>query len=328
VGSGGLEGGRGTLVPWILDPTPEQLPLATPRMGHPTVDEGEVRVTWVGHTTFLLQLPGLNILTDPVWSDRVSPVAFTGARRFVPPVPALEALPPIHAVLLSHDHFDHLDRATVRALHRRHGDELTWFTPLGYRDWFARLGVRTVVECDWWEEAEAPGGRFTFHATPARHWTRRTPWGTNTRLWGSWAILPRGDAGRALGGDAGSPPRVRAPRVWFGGDTGYARCFEEIGERLGPFDLSLIPIGAYEPRWFMAASHVNPEEAVRIYRDVGGEGAFVAGHWGTVRLTFEDPLEPPERTRAAWAAARLPPEDLHVLRHGETLEMDLRQRAP
>jgi N-acyl-phosphatidylethanolamine-hydrolysing phospholipase D len=289
-------------------------------VGHPAVEDGEVRVTWVGHTTFLVQLPGLNLLTDPVWSDRVSPVAFTGARRFVPPVPALDALPPIHGVLLSHDHYDHLDRATVRALQRRHGDDLTWFTPLGYRAWFARLGVRSVVELDWWETAAAPGGRFTVHATPARHWTRRMPWGTNARLWGSWAIVPRDESTTS---GPGARPTRGGPRVWFGGDTGYAPCFAEIGERLGPFDVSLIPIGAYEPRWFMAASHVNPEEAVQIYRDVGGAGAFVAGHWGTIRLTFEDPLEPPERARAAWATAALPLHDLHVLRHGETLAIDL-----
>ena len=123
-----------------------------------------------------------------------------------------------------------------------------------------------------------------------------------------------GPSGAALGG---------GPRVFFGGDSAYAGCFSEIGARLGPFDVSLIPIGAYEPRWFMAASHVDPEEAVRVYRDLGGVGAFVPGHWGTFRLTFEDPLDPPRRTRAAWAAAGLPVADLHVLRHGETLEIEV-----
>lgn len=286
------------------DPTPERLPLAEPAIAEPTCVDGEVRVTWVGHASLLVQLPGLNLLTDPVWSERVSPVRFTGSRRFVPPVPELDALPEIHGVLLSHDHYDHLDRPTVKALHARFGRDLVWYTPLGYRDWFSRLGIRSVVERDWWESAEVPGGRYTLAAAPTRHWTRRTPWGTNRRLWASWAVLPADPSD---------------PRVWFGGDTAYASCFEEIGGRLGPFDVSLIPIGAYEPRWFMGASHVNPEEAVQIYRDVGGRGAFLPTHWGTFRLTFEDPLEPPERLRKAWADAGLPEGDLYVLNHGETV---------
>jgi N-acyl-phosphatidylethanolamine-hydrolysing phospholipase D len=290
------------------DPEPGDLPVMEPRIANPTVGLGEARITWVGHASFLLQLPGLNILTDPVWSKRASPVSFLGTPRFVPAVPSLDALPPIHAVLLSHDHYDHLDRPTVRALRKRFGDTLTWFTPLGYRSWFARLGVHSVVELDWWESADAPGERFQVTATPARHWSRRTPWDTNTRLWCSWVIAPK----------EARPP---GQRIYFAGDSAYASCFEEVGGRLGPFDASLIPIGAYEPRWFMQASHVNPEEAVRIYQDLGSRGLFVPTHWGTFRLTFEDPLEPPDRIRAAWARAGLPTSDLKVLRHGETLSL-------
>jgi N-acyl-phosphatidylethanolamine-hydrolysing phospholipase D len=263
-------------------------------------------MTWVGHATALIQLPGLNLLTDPVWSDRASPVRLAGPHRFVPPVPALDALPPIDAVLLSHDHYDHLDRATVVALKRRFGDELTWLTPLGYRGWFARLGVTRVVERDWWQEAALPGDGYRAVCVPARHWTRRRPGGTNRRLWGGWAILPVGREG---------------PSVYFAGDSGYCPAFSEIGARLGPFDASLMPIGAYEPRWFMAAAHMNPEEAVRAYLDLGGRGAFVGTHWGTWRLTFEDPVEPPERARTAWAAAGLPPDHLHLPRHGETVQI-------
>jgi N-acyl-phosphatidylethanolamine-hydrolysing phospholipase D len=292
------------------DPDPDAFPTVEPDIATPTVGDGEARITWVGHATFLLQLPGLNLLTDPVWSRRVSPVSFLGSARFVPAVPRIRDLPPIHAVLLSHDHYDHLDRSTVRALDKRFGAELTWFTPLGYRPWFSTLGIRNVVELDWWDSADAPGGRFRVTAAPARHWCRRTPWDTNTRLWSSWAVLPAGP-------DEGSA----TPRIYFAGDSAYASCFEEIGRRLGPFDASLIPVGAYEPRWFMKASHVDPEEAVRIYQDLGSTGLFIPTHWGTFRLTFEDPLEPPTRTRAAWDQAGLPPEDLEVLRHGETLTL-------
>jgi N-acyl-phosphatidylethanolamine-hydrolysing phospholipase D len=300
------------------DPEPGRIPLATPRIARPRVDGGELRVTWIGHATVLVQLPGLNLLTDPIWSDRSSPVAFAGPRRLVPPALALDALPPIDAVLLSHDHYDHLDRPTVSALHERCGDALTWMTPLGYRRWFAGLGVRNVVERDWWESAALPGGVFEAVATPARHWTRRRPLGTNRRLWCGWVVRPR----------AGSAPERGGPhapgegtRVWFAGDSAYCPAFREIGERLGPFDVSLVPIGAYEPRWFMQAVHMNPEEAVRAHREAGGRGAFVGIHWGTWRLTFEDPLEPPVRARAAWDAEGLPPEGLHLLRHGETLAL-------
>ncbi|HSG08763.1 MAG TPA: MBL fold metallo-hydrolase [Longimicrobiales bacterium] len=302
---------------WLLgshprDPTAGMLPAVAPKMagvdGTGPVPDGEVRVTWIGHATTLIQLPGLNLLTDPVWSDRCSPVGFMGPHRFVAPPVSLDALPPIHAVLLSHDHYDHLDRPTVEALQRRFGDDLAWLTPLGYRDWLADLGITRVVERDWWEGELLPGGRYEAMAVPARHWTRRRPGGTNRRLWCGWVIRP------AEGGAPG-------PIVYFAGDSGYCPAFGEIGERLGPFDLSLIPIGAYEPRWFMGAAHMNPEEAVQAYRDAGGTGAFVGIHWGTWRLTFEDPLEPPVRARAAWVEVGLPEEDLHLLRHGETLAL-------
>lgn len=292
-----------------MPPVPRRgdLPVVDSDLAYPSVADGRLRITWVGHATFLIQLPGLNVLTDPVWSPRVSPVSFIGSRRFVHAAPTLDRLPPIHAVLVSHDHYDHLDRPTVRALHRRFGADLSWFTPLGYQDWFRSLGIRTVVERDWWEDAALPGGDFRVTAAPARHWTRRTPWGTNRRLWCSWAILPADSNGH---------------RVYFGGDSGYGGFFEEIGERLGPFDASLIPIGAYDPRWFMGAAHMNPEEAIRVYQHLGDSGAFIPSHWGTFRLTFEPPLEPPLRAKAAWRGAGLPEGDLALPRHGETVTLD------
>ncbi|HSH76199.1 MAG TPA: MBL fold metallo-hydrolase [Longimicrobiales bacterium] len=286
------------------DPRPADLPVATADLALPTAAHGELRITWVGHATHIIQLPGLNVLTDPMWSDRASPLASIGSRRFVPPSPGLQALPPVHAVLLSHDHYDHLDRHTARALRDRFGADLPWYAPLGYRSWFDRIGIRNVVELDWWEGRELGVTGYRVVAAPARHWTRRTPWSTNRRLWCSWALLP-----------------VRGPgfKVYFGGDSAYASVFREIGHRLGPFDASVIPIGAYEPRWFMSASHMNPEEAVRAYEDLGREGAFLPSHWGTFRLTFEDPLEPPSRLRAEWSARGLEERLLHVPRHGETV---------
>jgi N-acyl-phosphatidylethanolamine-hydrolysing phospholipase D len=301
------------------DPDPADLPRGEPDLS--PAGPGQARITYVGHATTLVRLPGLTLLTDPVWSERCSPVPFWGPKRFTPARPELDELPEVDAVLLSHDHFDHLDRRTVVALNRRFGDGLTWYTPLGYRDWFRKRGVEKVVELDWWEEAPMPRG-YRAVCLPARHWTRRRPWGTNTRLWCGWAVLPEEGAhpGAPVIADTDlGAPATRPPRLYFAGDSGWCPAFREIGERLGPFDVSLIPIGAYEPRWFMKASHINPEEAVRAYQEAGGEGVMVPIHWGTWRLTFEDPLEPPERMRTAWAEAGLPAEELRLLRHGESL---------
>jgi N-acyl-phosphatidylethanolamine-hydrolysing phospholipase D len=285
------------------NPAPGALPLAESDVARPRAPAGEVRVTWVGHATFLLQIGGLNLLTDPVWSRRASPLRWLGPARFVPPGIPWEQLPPIDAVLLSHDHYDHLDDDTVRRLHARFGDGLRWLTPLAYRDWLGARGITRVEERDWGEAAELPGPAGPLRATclPVQHWTRRGLREFNDRLWGSWML---------------ETPDGR--RVYFAGDSGYWSGFREIGERFGPLDGALIPIGAYEPRWFMRPAHMNPEEAVRTYRDLGGSGTFVGMHWGTFRLTDEDPLEPPVRTRAAWAEAGLPPERLWIPRHGET----------
>lgn len=282
------------------NPTPAQVPLVAGRVAVPRAPEGEIRVTWAGHSTFLVQAGGANVLTDPHWSRRASPSQAIGPARFQEPGIPFADLPPIDAVLLSHDHYDHLDRGTVVRLHERYGGDLRWITPLAYRAWFGDLGVENVTELDWWEETEAAGIRVT--CAPAQHWTRRRLKEMNDRLWASFALrLPDGRG------------------IYFGGDSGYFRGYREIGERLGPFDVVMMPIGAYDPRWFMAPAHMNPEEAVRAYLELGGRGAFVAMHWGTFRLTDEDPLEPPVRVRAAWDAAGLDPRDLHVLGHGETL---------
>ncbi len=284
------------------DPGPASLPPATPAMSLPWTENGEIRITWVGHATALLQLPGLNVLTDPVWGDRAGPWGRWGPRRFVPPVPELDHLPPIHVVLLSHDHFDHLDDYTVRALQEREGPDLLWCTPLGYRSWLSRRGARRVEERDWWGTVVLPEGRGEATAVPARHWTRRTPLGTNRRLWSGWVV-------RGGNGDG----------ILFAGDSGHCSAFREIGRELGPFRASLLPIGAYAPRWFMGPAHMSPEEAVRAYGELGGRGSFIGIHWGTFRLTFEDPLEPPRLARAAWRAAGYPEADLRIPKRGETV---------
>jgi N-acyl-phosphatidylethanolamine-hydrolysing phospholipase D len=289
------------------NPRPEQLPRAESEVAYPRAAADELRATWVGHSTFLLQIGGANVLTDPHWGERASPFSWAGPKRFTPPGLPFERLPPIDAVLLSHDHYDHLDSGTVRRLARAGGGQTHWFAPLGYRRWLARHGAEKVTELDWWEEAELPVGdgvRLSARALPAQHWTSRWPWDRRRRLWASWAV------------------RASGRSVYFGGDSGWFPGYPEIGERAGPFELLLLPVGAYDPRWFMKPAHMDPEEAVRAYRELGGEGVFAAMHWGTFRLTDEDPLEPPARLREAWAAAALPPQRLWVARHGETRRVE------
>jgi N-acyl-phosphatidylethanolamine-hydrolysing phospholipase D len=257
----------------------------------------------VGHSTFLVQIGGVNILTDPHWSRRASPVQWVGPSRYTRPGVEWDGLPPIDAVLLSHDHYDHLDSPTVREIHRRFGDGVRWFTPLGYRRWFRRRRVSEVTELDWWQEStlSAPDGPARIVALPCQHWTSRTPWDRQKRLWASWALIT--PAGRSL---------------YFGGDSGYFPGYPEIRERIGTFDTLLMPIGAYEPRWFMRPAHMNPEEVAQAYIDLGARGSLFGMHWGTWRLTDEDPLEPPQRVRRAWSERGLDAASLHVLPHGGT----------
>ncbi len=314
--NGSPERGFGALLRWQLErirgdgiqPNPPRgsLPLAQSDVARPRANPTELRATWVGHSSFLLQVGGWNVLTDPVWSDRASPVSWAGPTRLMPPGFPLEELPPVDAVVISHDHYDHLDRPTVARLHERYGEALAWFTPLGFESWFRALGIHRVHALDWWQTAALPPGpgrpaplRLT--AVPAQHWSRRSPLERRRdRLWCGWVIHP---------GDAS---------VYFAGDTGYFPAFPEIGSRLGPFDAVALPIGAYAPRWFMSPAHMDPEEAVRAYGDLGGRGAFLPTHWGTFRLTDEPILEPPRLLERFWQNANLPAVDLALLPHGGT----------
>lgn len=284
-------------------PTSAELPAVTSRIARPRASAGELRVTWIGHASFLLQIGGTNILTDPVWSRRASPLSWLGPSRITEPGLPFDALPPIDVVLISHDHYDHLDRPTVRRLHERFGDALCWIAALGYSAWLASAGPRRVVELDWWQSVRLspPGGPLDVVAAPVQHWSQRTPFFAHARLWASFAV----SSGDGI-------------RLYFGGDSGYFDGFREIGRRLGPFDAAFLPIGAYEPRWFMRPAHMNPEEAVRAYHDLGDAGTFVGMHWGTFQLTDEPVLEPPVRVRAAWSDAGLPEARLWVPAHGET----------
>jgi N-acyl-phosphatidylethanolamine-hydrolysing phospholipase D len=255
-------------------------------------------ITWVGHATVLLRVGGMNLLTDPHFSERASPFSFAGPKRVVPPLPALHELPHIDAAVISHNHYDHLDQDSVAKLAAQRGGSPRFFVPLGLKDWFARRGIVDVVELDWWDKLDFKG--LELHFVPVQHWSKRTLTDQNQSLWGGWVI--------------------RHPELsfFFAGDTGYSRDFADIRTRFGGFDLAAIPIGAYAPRWFMQIMHLDPAEAVRVHQDVNARQSL-AIHWGTFEnLTDESLYEPPLRLAEERKKAGLAADAFFVLRHGET----------
>jgi len=259
---------------------------------------GAPQATWIGHATVLVRINGVHIITDPQFSERASPIAFAGPKRVTPPGIALADLPHIDAVVISHDHYDHLDIESVKALAVQKGGSPRFFAGLGMKPWFAQFGIVDVVELDWWQSAEHKG--VAFHFVPVQHWAKRSLWDENRRLWGGWVV------------------KHPTFSFFFTGDAGYSRDFRDIGERFGPFDLAAIPIGAYAPRWFMYIMHVDPDEAVRVHQDVRARRSLGI-HWGTFGgLTDEAMDEPPKRLAEARARTGLAESDFFVLRHGET----------
>jgi L-ascorbate metabolism protein UlaG (beta-lactamase superfamily) len=286
-----------------------------------------ITATWINHSSFLLRIGGVNLLLDPVYSRRCGPFGLFGPRRVHAPGVAFDALPRIDAVLLSHDHYDHCDLATLRRLARR--DAPAAFAPLGHRDLFRRAGFADarIRELDWWETAELEsgtetgggGGRVRVTLTPAQHWSKRLGSPRCRRLWGGFFLetkTPARAVATGLGPGAGGAQDAAARRVYFAGDSGYhAAIFRDIGARLGAPDLALLPVGAYEPRWFMSPQHCDPAEAVRMHLELGAR-LSVAMHWGAFQLTDEARDEPPRALLAALRAAGLPPEGFRVLEPG------------
>ena len=257
--------------------------------------------TFVGHSTFLLQFAdGLNVLTDPVWSERVSPVTFAGPRRVRPPAIAFDDLPTVQLVLVSHGHYDHLDVATLRRLDERFNP--LFLTGLGNHALLRGRGLRQVEELDWWQSHRFRGLELTF--TPAQHWSNRSLGDRNTTLWGGF-WLRAGDL-----------------NVYFAGDSGLGRLFALIRERLGVPDLAFLPIGAYEPRWFMREQHMNPQDALQAHRALGLPRS-IAMHFGTFQLTEEAFDQPAIDLAVALQMAGIDPARFIVPRFGETIRAKL-----
>jgi len=228
------------------------------------------RLWFLGHACLLLRIAGKTVLMDPALSDRASPLKFYGPKRKTPVSADVADLPPIDYVLLSHNHYDHLDKPTVKRLLKRF-PSLTFIVPLGVKRWLERQGARRVEELDWWQAQQI--GPLTFHAVPARHWSMRTLWDRNRSLWCGWVV------------------HSDVLRFYFSGDSGYSNQFKQIGDRLGPFDLAAIPIGAYAPRWFMNEQHMDPQQAVDVFSEVKCRKA-VPIHWGVFELADESLDEP------------------------------------
>lgn len=276
-----------------------KVPVAEPDIAGLQQPEDAPQVTWLGHSSFLLQYQGINILTDPILSNRASPVSFAGPERLVAKPIMQHDLPAIDYVVISHNHYDHLDVESIEAIK----DEAKFLVPLKLKDWFISLGVEAdrVVEFDWWDQQTFGG--LTVTATPSQHWSARGLFDRNKTLWAAWHI------------------DIAGYTVWFAGDTGYnPHQFKEVSERFSEVDLGLIPIGAYAPRWFMGPQHINPEEAVLMHQDVKSK-LSIGMHWGTFQLTAEPIMEPVERLQKALQEAKLEEDEFITLAIGETLRV-------
>ncbi|HEV3140358.1 MAG TPA: MBL fold metallo-hydrolase [Vicinamibacterales bacterium] len=264
----------------------------------PALDGAAAVVTFVGHATFLIQTPAGNLITDPMYSERAGPLNRVGPRRVRQPAVRFEDLPPISTVLLSHNHYDHCDRRTLRMLAKRF-DPLV-ITPLGNAALARSAGIRRVEELDWWQDAKGAGLPVTL--TPAQHFSARTPFDRNRALWGGFMIVSR------------------SRRLYFAGDTAYAAFFRDVRARLGPIDLALLPIGAYEPRWFMRAVHMNPEEAVQAHLDLESPQS-IAMHYGTFQLTTEGIDEPVRALADARARKNVPESTFRAIAFGDSVRV-------
>jgi L-ascorbate metabolism protein UlaG (beta-lactamase superfamily) len=259
--------------------------------------EGNPSVTWIGHATVLVRLAGHTMLFDPIFSERASPLPTIGPKRIVPLPIDIDDLPKIDVVMISHNHYDHLDEATVRRLAAMPQGSPRFLVPLGLKRWFADLGIERVDEYDWWQHTTEGSLAITF--VPVQHWSRRRLDDTNQTLWGGWVVEGEG------------------MKLVHTGDTGYSKDFRDIGERLGPFDMAFIPIGAYAPRWFMQIMHLDVPEAVQVRADLRATRA-IGIHWGTFESLADEPLDEPPALLAKQREARgLAREQFDVMQIGE-----------
>ncbi|KAH7063007.1 Metallo-hydrolase/oxidoreductase [Auriculariales sp. MPI-PUGE-AT-0066] len=312
----------------------KRIPVRMPTWGNEAAPSA-IKSTWLGHACFLLEMPrdpaahgerGVRVLFDPVFSHRCSPVQFMGPARFTEAPCKIEEIPEVDAIVISHNHYDHMDTHTLTTLFERPGPKPHIFAPLGNEAYFKSLGCIPnghMHTLDWWGAAkvDTAHGTVDVHCTPCQHFTGRGIGDRFKTLWASWAIVAPGEHGK---------------KVWFGGDTGYRSvpqgadedkvptcpAFKEIGEAFGGFDFAMIPIGAYEPRWFMSPIHCAPQDSVRVFQDIRAKRA-TGMHWGTWVLTTESIFEPPTKLREEAAKLGLEPGAFDACKEiGETVVVD------
>lgn len=295
----------GDLRRWQRERKAQGLPLP-PAQGYPQftaqwwqpADLGgsDDRVWWLGHACLMLRTGGKITLIDPALSSRASPLRFYGPQRKTPASLAIANLPRVDCVLISHNHYDHLDLPTIKTIIKRF-PQTEFVVPLGLARWFRKRGARRVTELDWWQFTCIGGLRV--HAVPARHWSMRTLWDRNRSLWCGWVV------------------QYQSLNVWFSGDSGYTENLLEIPRRLGPFNLAALPVGAYAPEWFMHGQHMNPQQAVSLYGALG-QPLTIPIHWGVFELADESLDAPPQALADALQAAGMDGERFAAWRIGES----------
>jgi L-ascorbate metabolism protein UlaG (beta-lactamase superfamily) len=291
------------LLKWLLTrkktPWPASIPVIQQKIQRERVELGELVVTFIGHSTFLIQMDGLNILTDPVWSERASPFSFIGPKRVHPPGVQLKDLPFIDKVLLSHNHYDHLDLKTLKKLEEMY--QPFFYVSKGNRQWLQKKGLAHVQEFDWWMTGSfAPN--ISLHFVPAQHFSARGLFDRNKTLWGGFFI------------------KGKEHSFYFAGDTGFGPHFKEIHERLGAPTLSLLPIGAFEPREIMFPVHMNPEEAVQAHLMLKSKQS-IGMHFGTFQLTDEGIDVPAQQLKRALVKQQIALKDFQVMQPGESRQI-------
>ena len=277
-------------------PDPITFPLAKNDPQFLKDNKTEKTLTWIGHASFLLQIDSVNILTDPHLTKRASPVSFAGPSRTTPPGLGLKDLPSIDIIVISHNHYDHLDKQTLKQIIKQQNKQPLILVPLKLKELIEGFGATNVKELDWWDNTKFQN--LTIHSVPVQHWSNRS-FNTNKTLWCGWVI------------------ENSNYKAFFCGDTGYSKDFINIQKKFGYMDLSLIPIGAYAPRWFMKDHHCNVEEAIQIHQDIQSKHS-VAMHWGTFQLTDEPMGEPTELLQSLSIKKNLSKKEFIAMQHGES----------
>jgi|LULL01.1.fsa_nt_gb L-ascorbate metabolism protein UlaG (beta-lactamase superfamily) len=281
-------------------PWPKWVEITPTSKIHSPSKPNQIHITFVNHSTFLIQFEGINILTDPIWSERVSPVSWLGPKRVHRPGIRFEDLPPIDLVLISHNHYDHFDSETLKKLADQH--DPAFLCPLGDGPRLKALGAKNIFELDWWENLAFNALEVYF--TPTQHWSRRGLFDRNKSFWGSYVL------------------NFKGKQVYFAGDTGYSSYFKEIYQNYGKMDIALLPIGAYAPRWFMQDMHMDPEEAIWAHKDLKSK-LSIGMHFGSFQLTDEPRKEPVQKLQKFLKSYQINNKDFKTIKPGESLKLDL-----